>query len=157
MTVKDIVEYDIVNYKKPSMFIITTSCTFKCEKECGIQCCQNEEIIKQKNIVISDEEIVKRYINNPLSHAIVFGGLEPFDTFDELTKLITLFRFTCEDDIVIYTGYYENEIKDKLDFLKSFPNVIVKFGRFIPNQKGRFDEVLGVKLASENQYAQKIS
>ena len=28
--------------------------------------------------------------------------------------------------------------------------------RFIPNQKPHFDEVLGVVLASENQYAERI-
>jgi hypothetical protein len=41
--------------------------------------------------------------------------------------------------------------------LKSFSNIIIKFGRFIPNQEPHYDEVLGVKLASDNQYARRIS
>lgn len=36
-------------------------------------------------------------------------------------------------------------------------NIIVKFGRFIPNQHPHYDEVLGINLASDNQYAEKIS
>jgi len=32
-------------------------------------------------------------------------------------------------------------------------NIIIKFGRFIPDQKSHMDETLGVELASPNQYA----
>jgi len=46
MIIKDIVMEDFVNYKKPSMFIITSTCTFKCEKECGKKICQNSSIVK---------------------------------------------------------------------------------------------------------------
>jgi hypothetical protein len=41
--------------------------------------------------------------------------------------------------------------------LTRFDNIIVKFGRYIPDNKPHFDEVLGVNLASPNQYAKKIS
>ena len=33
--------------------------------------------------------------------------------------------------------------------------VIVKYGRFRPNQEPHYDEVLGIKLASINQYAKE--
>ena len=33
--------------------------------------------------------------------------------------------------------------------------VIVKFGRFRPNQEKHYDEVLGVYLISDNQYAKE--
>ena len=39
----------------------------------------------------------------------------------------------------------------------NFRNIIVKFGRFIPDQESHYDEVLGVNLASNNQYAKKLS
>ena len=39
----------------------------------------------------------------------------------------------------------------------NFNNIIVKFGRFIPNQESHYDEILEVNLASPNQYARKIS
>lgn len=63
----------------------------------------------------------------------------------------------CDDDVVIYTGYYPDEIKDALDVLKGFNNIIIKFGRYIPNRQSRYDEILGVTLASDNQYAERIS
>ena len=44
-----------------------------------------------------------------------------------------------------------------VDFLKSYKNIIIKFGRFIPNDKPHRDTILGVNLASSNQYAKKIS
>ena len=46
---------------------------------------------------------------------------------------------------------------DSLSDLASFPNIIVKYGRYIPAQTSHFDELLGVMLASPNQFAKKIS
>ena len=57
---------------------------------------------------------------------------------------------------MIYTGYYLDEIADKIRVLTEYKNIIIKFGRFVPNQKKHYDEVLGVYLASDNQYAKKI-
>ena len=80
------------------------------------------------------------------------------DSWDDLISFITEFRLVSDDDIVIYTGYSKCEIKDKIDILwHFFPNIIVKFGRYIPNQVSHYDEVLGVNLASDNQYAERIS
>lgn len=102
--------------------------------------------------------IFLRYITNPITKAIVIGGLEPFLQYSDIYDLIFYFRsHECNDDIVIYTGYYKEEIHEQIKLLQQFNNVIVKFGRYIPNQKKHFDEVLGVYLASENQYAEKIS
>lgn len=87
---------------------------------------------------------------------MVLGGLEPLDS-DELLHLITLFREQSDDDIVIYTGYTEEEIQKQIKQLKGFENIIIKFGRFIPNQEKHYDEILGIELASPNQYARRIS
>ena len=38
-----------------------------------------------------------------------------------------------------------------------YDNIVVKFGRFRPNQDPHYDNVLGVKLASNNQYAKKYN
>ena len=46
------------------------------------------------------------------------------------------------------------EIHSKIEQLKSLGNLIIKFGRFVPNALTRYDEILGVTLASENQYAE---
>ena len=157
MLIRGLIEEDFVNYKKASMFIVFPTCTFKCEKECGIKCCQNSEVAKSKAIEIDTEKLVDRYINNPITHAIVCGGLEPIDSFDDLLELVKLVREKADDDIVIYTGYNKNEILKEIRILREFPNIIIKFGRFKPNDMHKFDEILGVTLASANQYAEKIS
>jgi pyruvate-formate lyase-activating enzyme len=157
MLIKNIDECDFVNYKKISMFIIFPFCTFKCDKEFGVTLCQNWSLVKEPNLNISNEEIINRYINNPITKSIVMGGLEPFESWDEVYSFIEDFRMVCDDDIVIYTGFNESEILDKIDKLKRFKNIIIKFGRYKPNQEKHYDDVLGVKLASDNQYAKKIS
>lgn len=145
------------DYKIPAMFIAFPSCTFKCEKECGKEMCQNSSLVRlpSKNIGIS--AIVNQYINNPITKAIICGGLEPFDSWFDLQTLISYLRVHTTDDIVIYTGYNKDELLDKIPFLKSAKNIVVKFGRYIPNQSPHYDPILGVNLASDNQYAERIS
>jgi hypothetical protein len=157
MKIKGLVDEDFLQYKKPSMFIICPYCSFKCDKEYGTQICQNCELANSKIIDIDNDKIVDRYINNQITKAIVFGGLEPFDTFDELFGLILSFRERTKDDIVIYTGYRNDEIEKEIDKLTIFENIIVKFGRYIPDQEKHYDSILGIMLASNNQYACKIS
>lgn len=157
MIIKGIQEEDFINYKKPSMFISFSSCTWKCEKECGKKVCQNGTLATTPNIDIGVKTIVNKYINNPITKSIVCGGLEPFDTFDDLLQLIVYLRVSTNDDIVIYTGYYKEEIADRITLLSKYKNIVIKYGRYIPNQEKHYDEVLGVYLASSNQYAERIS
>lgn len=157
MHVKQIIFEDFVNYKKPSMFIGFSKCSFKCDKEFGSCICQNSSLANSPSIEISEKEIAERYISNPITSSIVCGGLEPFDTFEELINLITEIRNLTDDDIVIYTGYKYEEIKDKINILKKFNNIIIKFGRYIPNSSKRYDDVLGIYLSSENQYALRLN
>lgn len=159
MVVKGILDEDFVNYRAPSMFISTNTCTFKCDKESGVSCCQNSSLAKKPGGAIPDDLIISRYLSNKITRAIVFGGLEPLDQFGELMEFLTKLRgrYDCHDPVVIYTGYNKNEILDKLLKLQKFDNIIVKYGRFIPNDTKRYDEVLGVELASSNQVAEMIS
>lgn len=159
MLIKGLVDEDFVNYKKPSMFIIFPYCTFKCEKEAKVCCCQNSSLAQSQNIEIDIDKIVERYITNPITSAIVCGGLEPLDSFDDLSRLLYSFRDKTENDFVIYTGYTKQECEEKgyLAQLSNFSNVIIKFGRYIPNSQSHYDEILGVTLNSEGQYAEKIS
>ena len=159
MKIKGIVVNDFSNYKKISMFIVTSVCNFKCEKINNEQCCQNRNLLKVSTMDIDDNIIVDEYRkNSDLVKTLVIGGLEPFDQWDELYNLLKLFRNNFPDDIVIYTGYDKNEIQEYVDKIKKdIPNVIIKFGPYIKNQPTHFDEILGVELASNNQYAEKIS
>ena len=158
MTIKGLVDEDFVNYKLPSMFISTPTCSFKCEKESEVCCCQNSNLAKQESRFVDDAIIIKRYLNNDITKAIVFGGLEPFDNFEELYNFIRVLRqkYHCDDSVVIYTGYNKKEILFMLEMLKPLKSIIVKYGRFIPNQEKKYDEILGVYLASPNQYAEEL-
>ena len=156
--IRGLIEEDFVNYKKPSMYIAFPYCTFKCDKECGYSVCQNSSLVTNSEIInIDEQKIVNRYIDNPITTSIVISGLEPFDSFNELVILIRSFREKTSDDIVIYSGYNKEEITSYIEELKQFKNIIIKFGRFIPNQEKHYDEVLQVTLASPNQYGEKIS
>ena len=157
MIVKEIRDEDFTNYKKPSMFIGFPNCSWKCEKDCGMRVCQNSTLAEAKSIEFEADKLVNRYLNNSITKAVVCGGLEPFDSWHDLKTLVSLLRTQTLDDIVIYTGYKEEEIKNKIQYLRAYRNVIIKFGRFIPNQQKHYDEVLGVYLASGNQYARRIS
>lgn len=158
MVIKELRDEDFVNYKKPSMFIAFPSCSWKCEKECGMRVCQNSALAQAPNIEIDDRYIIGRYLKNPITKAIVLGGLEPFDSWIDMCELIDTIRQLTDDDIIIYTGYRADEIACRTYWLgNKYKNIIVKFGRFIPDQEKRYDEVLGVELASSNQYAEVIS
>lgn len=159
MIIKGITDEDFTNYKKPSMFIAMPHCSFKCERESGSECCQNKALAEEKSFAIQDTDIIERYIKNDITDAIVFGGLEPFDSYPDVFNLIAKLRYIyhCRDDVVIYSGYDKNELGGMLEGLKIFDNIIVKFGRYIPDRPQRYDDVLGVTLASDNQYAEAIS
>ena len=159
MIIKNLVEEDFSNYKRCAMFIGFPTCTFKCEKECGKKMCQNSHLATLPAREVNIDSILQAYVCNPITQAIVCGGLEPFEQFDNLLELISRLRnnYRCNDMVVIYTGYNKEEIKHEVDLLKQYPNIIIKFGRFLVNDHCRYDNVLGVALASSNQYAEAIS
>ena len=176
MKLLNIIDEDIVNYKKTSMYIALPNCSMKCDIDCGKDICQNRELVKNGKVIDFDgDALIQRYLSNPITKAIVFGGLEPFDSPFAIVPFVTALRnkYNCDDDVVIYTGYTEDELEGRAIYsypnsinqisltnlyksLKQFDNIIVKFGRFVPEQKSHYDEVLGVNLASDNQYAKVI-
>ena len=167
MLIKGIIDEDFLNYKKPSMYIATSKCSFKCDKECGRAVCQNSKLAHDPDLNITVQDLISRYMSNPITKAIVISGMEPFDTPDLIYELVyTLREDGVMDDIVIYTGYteYELTLDDSgrqeiatYNWLKHYPNIYIKFGRYVPGQEPHYDEVLGVKLASDNQYGKKVS
>ena len=158
MQLKNIVQEDFTNYKTCSMFLGFPSCNWKCERDCGKRgLCQNATLALTPSVEIDAKEVVAMYLDNPFSHAIVCGGLEPMDSLDDLLSLITELRKHTLDDCVIFTGYNKEELSDVLPKLSKFCNIIIKFGRFIPDDQPHYDEILGVALVSSNQYAERIS
>lgn len=162
MRLKTVVDEDFTNYRKPAMFVGTVSCGGKCCIEAGLplSVCQNDGWRSRAPIEVSDAQLCERYLSNPITQAIVFGGLEPFEQFQELDRFLFCLRgaFRCDDDVVIYTGYTPEEIDEQVSTLAArYPNIVVKFGRYIPGDAKHYDDVLGVALASNNQFARRIS
>jgi hypothetical protein len=158
MIIKGLQDEVFNDYKKPAMQIVFPHCSFKCDKENGCKLCQNSALAQHNPIYYDIYALIRRYLNNPITKAVVCGGLEPMDSPNDLLEFITALRKKSEDDIVIYTGYTEDEVKEKGLYkdLSQFTNIIIKFGRFRPGQEPHFDEILGVNLASDNQYAKKV-
>lgn len=159
MRLKGIQDETFQDYKKPSMLIALCDCDWKCltEINANINICQNTELSKRKDKYISNEKIISRYLGNSITQAVILGGLEPFLQFKEVVEFVRAFRDSSNDDIVIYTGYYPDELTREVSELSNYANIIIKYGRYIPKSIKRYDEVLGVWLASDNQYAIKIS
>lgn len=161
MLVKGIRDEDFTQYKKASMFVATCYCDWKCCHDGGFpeSVCQNNELAQASNISVDNHSLIKRYQSNPITHSIVFGGLEPMLQFEEICDFLSTLRaeYNIDDTVVIYTGYDKCEIEDKIQTLTKYGNIIIKYGRFKMNSEPRFDNVLGVTLASNNQYAEKIS
>ena len=155
MKIKALIWEDTVNYRKPSLFIGTATCSFKCKG------CQNKALAEAPDIEVNIEDIIRRYRHNNLTKAIVFGGLEPLDQLDDLCDFCSLLNtYEIFDDLVIYSGYTRQEAEEKLHklrWLNARRPFIIKYGRYIPNTRTKYDEVLGVTLASDNQYAEQIS
>ena len=122
-----------------------------------MQVCQNGVLATSPTIDVNVDKLIKRYTSNLITNAVVMAGLEPFDSYKDLLELVSELRKLVDDDVVIYTGYYKDEIQTYIDELKRYKNIVVKFGRFIPNQESHLDGVLGVSLVSDNQYGERIS
>ena len=160
MIAKLVKQDDFVQYKKTCVVVCFPNCTWKCCTEAGIptSVCQNQEMCGLKDIDITPEDVYNLYKESLFAESICCSGLEPMLQFDDVLSLLKYFReHDCDADFVIYTGYYRHEIEDKVQELSKYKNVIVKFGRYVPNQEKHYDEVLGVWLASDNQYAERIS
>ena len=160
MKLKALVTERYQDYKYPSMFIAVAGCDWKCCTEAGIPAsvCQNEILSRGKDVEIPSDEIFNLYASNPITKAIVIGGLEPMLQIEDIIELIEVCRsHECQDDVVIYTGYYPNEVKEEILRLKEYNNIVIKFGRFIPNSEPVQDDVLSVELSSKNQFALRIS
>lgn len=159
MKLKTYIDESCEYYKYPVLLIATTTCNFKCciENNMPITACQNEPWLDKPIYEIPNITLIQMYDRNPITKAVCFAGFEPFEQFEEIKKFVSEFRQSTNDPIIIYTGYYKSEIEDQIQYFKQFSNIIIKFGRFIPNRPHHIDPILGVELASPNQYAEKIS
>lgn len=173
MRLKAVKPDDFTNYKDPegwsSLFIGMGTCDWKCCIAAGIpvETCQNSELAQAPIVELKAADLLKRYAWE--SGSVVVGGLEPFNDMESLKELATAYRDfvsylnseTELDKLVIYTGYNPDEVINRVEeiynIVKGKLTLIVKFGRFVPGQKPHFDDVLGVELVSDNQFAKRIT
>ena len=153
MELISIVDNDELLYKKKSLVLNFPTCDMKCGKK---RCC-NAFMLEQEPQSFKISEVIDAYMSNEQTKAIVCSGLEPFDSWHDLQSFIMNIRYYTPDDIVIYTGYSEEELKDKIPWISVYENIIIKFNRHIAKQSPHYDELLGVNLSSSNQYAKCIS
>lgn len=141
-------DVDVVNYKEASCFI---GAGYTCSRGCPG--CQNEELKHSIPAQVDASRIALNYEKMPITHAIVFGGLEPLEDLENLKLWVNIFRFITDDMIIIYTGVEidSDELKEAAKYLAEYPNIIFKAGSYIDGHEPHFDELLGVKLASDNQ------
>ena len=159
MKLKGIIDYDCTNYKEPVLTLEFPSCDFKCDKLNGCQVCQNSSLVNEPTIEISLKTIWELYKQNPLTKGFCLQGLEPLDSINDVLNFIKYIRGNnfCNDPIIIYTGYNKEEVTKFIYQITDFDNIIIKWGRFIKGQNLHYDRILGVNLASDNQYAEKIT
>lgn len=151
MTIKQIYFNDFVNYGGHcALTIAMPYCDFKC----GKNLCQNSPLTKMPNIEVSNKRIIDLFLQSELMDAIIFQGLEPLDSFDEIYSFIKEFRGVCsKTPIVIYTGYTEEEAAPHIHLLSHYAPLVIKYGRYIPEEEPHYDPILNCDLASDNQYA----
>lgn len=137
------------NYKKISMYLaLGITCIWKCHN-----CCNAHYKNNQEYLITDTETIIEEYIANPFVDALVISGLEPFDNFEQVYSMIEAFRENINDDIVIFSGYIRDEVHELVNSLYMFDNIIFKFGRYKPDLEPKHNELLGITLASSNQYS----
>ena len=113
MKLKGIIFEDWVNYKKCSMVLEFPYCDFKCNRDCNMEVCHNYHMQGYPLLSIRADKLVESYMQNDICEAVVCQGLEPFDSWEDLWHFIAEFRRVSLDDIVIYTGYTEEEVYNK--------------------------------------------
>ena len=94
MRVKQVILEDFVNYKKPSLFLGSCFCDWKCCREANIDTsvCQNKSLYDADTIDLEPYQIYALYTSNPITKAVVIGGLEPMIQINEVIELIDFFR-----------------------------------------------------------------
>ena len=162
MKLRAIIEEDCNHYKDFSMVLFAPYCNWKCCKESNIPVeeCANQSFQKEPVMDFSNGFILQKYLSNPLQNALCIAGAESLDS-DDLNDFIKFFRQSVNDIIIVYTGYTitEPKVKNFIDwiFKNNIQNVILKIGRYIPNDIPHIDPILEIPLASNNQFAIKIN
>ena len=110
MKVKGLIDECFSDYKKPAMYIATPYCSFKCDKDNGCAVCQNSELAHKPTYDIPTRYLVNRYLENPITKAIIFSGLEPFDSMDDV-------------EVIIVTNNKQVYLSSDIEFVSEVENI----------------------------------
>ena len=122
---KQVVAEDFCNYKLPSMFLITCFCDWKCctEGNFDTSVCQNFSLkdypIKEYPFIL----LYKFYMSNPITKAIIVGGLEPLLQSEELYNLISFIFFYISFAFSILKSFKEKG--HRLCYAVTFSHLLV--------------------------------
>ena len=114
-------------------------CNIKC-KGCMSKYTWNFEKKYKRNI----EDVIEEILSYPSKKITISGG-EPFDQPKELKYLLKILKENDFKDILVYTGYNYDEIKDKYKDILKYIDVLVA-GRFIEGLESEY-----IWKGSENQ------
>lgn len=141
------------DYKDSAILFSAIDCDWKCCREYGQSICQNQKMHGQREVILPFSRVLET-ICNSYTDAVIFGGLEPMLQADELVQCIEYLRQQgMSRPIIIYTGYYPHEINTDTLIRLANCHVIMKFGRYDPSYEPKFDDILGITLASGNQFS----
>ena len=144
MQIKGIMDECFSDYKKAAMYIAFPNCSFKCDQLNRCSVCQNSKLAHEPDIDITKEEIIARYLKNPITKAVILSGLEPFDSILDLIAFVDAFRKESDDDIVIENAIEQIKSSDlvsvtnktqgytftcKLDVTQTQRDMLLKGGR----------------------------
>lgn len=148
MRVREIIYNDTTKYRKPSATIMMDNGG------------QDEEPAP----AMKTEDVINEVLNGNRMSAFVFAGDEPYEQIDSIISFVKDLReyHHSDTDVVIYTDHYpiESCVVEGTDKLSEYKNIYIKWGRQLDEDEectDVFDEVLGVRLPSDNQFGEKVS
>ena len=114
-------------------------CNIKC-KGCMSKYTWSFDTKYKRNI----EDVIKEILSYPSKKITISGG-EPFDQPKELEYLLKTLKENNFEDILVYSGYDYEEIKNKYENILKYIDILIA-GRFIENLESEY-----IWKGSENQ------
>ena len=164
---KAFADYYIESLNATESYKIAYNCSYNTARTNGARLLANANIkeyidevmsAKDESRIASQDEILQ--ILTDIARGVTEEEVVQFSQLGE--ELRTTRKPTIKDrmgmsSIDYATLFKKEEILNHINWLQQFENIIIKFGRYIPNQGKHFDEILGIWLSSDNQYAEEIS
>ena len=128
--------------------IVADNCTYGCKN------CINKHL---KGAASQSADYIGTFIeqvlDRSLTNLLVLGGLEWTEQIFDLYRVLYVCEM-CGANVILYTHYTEDELKEKFPKLLEYP-IYIKYGAYIEELKSSTHFSYGIPLASTNQYIKK--